>query len=311
MLKRSAIAGVLAAFGLVALATNAEAARLGKLWEKGLAPTGATNIVSDDSVEFLIQNDGNNTLDVGDAIRGIVNMNSLQNLKVGLVDLGADGNSEFSGLFQTLVIGKKFVGTDINGNSLYNFSFGPDPAFAEANSLGLTGAMVLMYEDISPDFTVNQGIAGDIANATNGFYYWALGMNGTFGLGPDGIAASGDEHTDLDEAWIATNTLDTVPTVPQVNIGTANLALNRIFGAGGLGDSLALALQASAFGSNGGVEFTGSAEFQTTISGSNWPIADEAEITFQVIVPLPAAAWAGIAMLGLIGAGRKLRRRSA
>jgi hypothetical protein len=312
MLKRSAIVGVLGAFLLVAMATDADAARIKQLLAEGPAP-GALNIISDDSFEQLLQSDGNTTLDVGDSIRGVVNFNSIQNAKVsgGVDPLGSGGNSEFTAIFQTLVIGKKFVGTDSGGNSLYDFAFGPDPAFAEAISLGLGGsAMVLMYEDTSPDFVTGPTIAGSEGSSKNGFFFWALGMNGTFGLGPDGLPATGDEITNLDEGWIANNSLDTIPVSPLVGIGEFEVSVNRVLGGGGIGDSILLGQLASAFGSFSGVHFKGSGEFQTTTTGSAWPIADEAELVFNVLVPLPAAAWAGLGLLGLLGVGRRMRRRS-
>jgi hypothetical protein len=273
------------------------------------------NLVSDDSVETIVKGTNPITglpnvglgLEVGDTVQGIFNINSMTTAFTNVEPVGTNGNNELTGIFSTLVLDR--IPT-ANG---YTYIFGPDPAWSAAPADLLGKAMVIFYEDTTPDFTKTGGPASvDITNATNGNYFWALGMMGTMD--------TQTWVTDLGEAWkTADNTQD--PPIPGVDIGSATFALNRI-GSGlisGAGDKWILDKRTSPFDANQGVDVTGSTEFWANITTAPpgftvpaWPIGDETNFFVNPlrVIPLPAAAWMGLAMLGALGVGRRLRRRS-
>jgi hypothetical protein len=339
-----------AALVLVA-STTAQAASVTSLF---LNDPGFANAATDDSFEYLVDRNWNGiaegaagsnvgVIDVGDSLRGMFTITVVNSTLIGK---GSFFTTEWTGVFQAKVTSKTATGAvDINGNPLYLFTFGPDAAFAEAGSLGVGGnAIVIFYEDATPDYadeygetgapaTPDDGTAGGalpakdddvsigpygdeeafIATASNGTPYWALGFTG---------AKVGGEATPVvGEGWAVTT-----PAPDDVNgpagdsglfgpgftrgfgAGIANFGLNRIF-IGGPGDAVGIVPQVSAlFG--GTVEFTG----LVTIGGVNgintpFEISDQASITFFT-VPIPGAAWTGLAMLGLLGFVR-FRRRAA
>jgi hypothetical protein len=312
------------ALGLFAFGTAAEAASVKSLLS--FDPAGSIeNQVSDDSVENLIQRDGNLTLDIGDSVRGIFNITSLGDSSNTLISIGAGtSNNELTGLFQTKVINKTLVfdptpGAPGSGDERYEIAFGPDPAFAEAAALGiaaagdgLPGAMVLFYEDPAKDFTKSSGtIATDVTSATTGSFFWALGFTSAVPVGTSYNATTG-------EGWVAPFSLASVPV--GGTIGTADFSLNRVFTLGLVGTAegwklLPLAGGFSTFATPSTyTEITGFTSFkgQSTIPHpSGWNVLDNAEFFLNPIgVPVPGAAWMGFALLGVLGLGRRLRRRS-
>lgn len=296
------IALVVAACGVLALASTSQAATISQIIQANSG--GQLNTASDDSVEIIIQRDGNSTLDVGDSLRGIFRINTLE---PGLPGDGGSTfltgvNNEWTGIFQTEVIRK----ID-NGDGTFDFYFGPDSTFAEATALlgAGSGAMALFFEQgpVHNYSTTGGPLSSDIAHATDGDYFWALGFNGT-------VQASG--ITNLDEGWLSENSLDSIPGGPTpVGIGLANFALNRVGAVVGNGTGITIVPQASIFGSNQGVEFSGSSEFQS-VPGGAWPVSNELELNFIAFVPVPAAAWMGLALLGgLLGVRMRRRRHTA
>jgi len=293
---------VVAACGVLALASTSQAATITQIIQGNSG--GQLNTASDDSVEVIIDRNSNGTLDVGDSLRGIFRILTLEPGLPGdggsTILGGGTSNNEWTGIFQTEVVRK----VD-NGDGTYGFYFGPDSTFSEANTLlgAGSGAMALFYEQgPTHDYSTTGGpFSSDITHATNGDFFWALGFNGT--VGANGL-------TNLDEGWFSEETLDSIPGgVVPVGIGLANFALNRVGAVAGNGTGISITLQPSIFGSNQGVEFSGSSEFQS-VPGGNWPISDELELNFIAFVPVPGAAWMGLALLGGLLGVRIRRRRS-
>lgn len=324
---------VVVACGLLAFTASAQAASIQSLVDfSGVPGNGTENKFADNSVEFLITNisSGSGTLDVGDIVRGILNIDSVRNVGTGVDQDLSDNNVELSGIFQTEVIKKVATGgTDSNGNPLFDMWFGPSASlsFPEASALGLSAStMVVMWQDKSPDYQQTAGpdtdgtlgspyVAGgggssDEAFATDGTFFWGLGFNGaTVSDGMGGITGV----TTLSEAWKASGIRDVAGTfgTDPTQIGSAFYSLNRILGANGLADGWKLDGQVGNFGSTK-VEVTGDTTFRVSNSQAAWPVNDQANFTIFAVsaVPLPAAAWMGIALLGALGLGRRLRRRS-
>lgn len=314
----------IAAFGLFAFAGVAQAASIQQMADASTGPFGAaTNFMSDDSQEALINRVGGaSTVDVGDSLRGIIRVRTF---KTPLVDYdlgGASGNNELTAIFQTLVLGKTETSP---GSGVYQFVFGPDPAFGEAAALGIAastaggaGAIALFFEDATPDFTKSNGPlpgSADYTNATDGTFFWALGFLGDF-FGGNGVwdGGTGDDTiiTSNDEAWIA---VASDPTPASGQIGSAYYALNRVLGASTAGSADNWVLEVLFGDSTNGYtegEVTGTTDFYANTPAAAWPISDNAEFGFNplLIVPVPAAAWMGFALLGLLGLGRRFRRRS-
>lgn len=315
---------VLIACGLLAFAGSAQAANVTSLID--FDPTGSTtNQVSDDSVENILNFTG--ALKVGDIIEGVLNITALGNTANTLKTIGSGtSNNELTAIFRTVVHQVTFSnngvdGTFGTGDDIYTVSFVPDDTWAFAASLGVaggagtgTGAMVIFFEDTAQNFTKSGPTATDIANATDGKYFWSLGMNTA--------VAAGDNFNSAGEGWLATTRL----TLPPANnqIGTAVYSLNRVFSTlpasgttpiPGIGDGYELALQEGAFSASGvkDVEVLGTTTFNSQLgSSSGWNVNNQAEF-FVVplsVVPVPAAAWMGMALLGALGLGRRLRRRS-
>lgn len=93
-------------------------------------------------------------LDVGDSLRGIMNMNTLNDSSANLG--GATGNNEWSGVFQAIVTNKVKLSP-----VQFLYTFGPDPAFVADLNGGIgapigfapgAGALVVFFEDATPDF---------------------------------------------------------------------------------------------------------------------------------------------------------------
>ena len=303
---------VFIACGLVALAGSANAASIKSMTETG----GAINVGSDNSYELIIDRAGgtDNVLDIGDSLYGIFDIDTYgpEGGTSSIVD------NEWTGIFQTLVLDKKFVYRDDNGTPLdptddydvFHFSFGYDAAspWAVTNP----GAMVMMFEDGNDDFNIENGPGVDEATATNGTYFWSLGMTGVMTPTADGNPYN--DVSDQGESWIARNTRDTVPGVPGNTIGTADFNLNRVInGLLGSAEGWELGSMPNHLGATFmETEFKGTVLFKASQEGSTWPVQDDlTSLSFRVnsIVPVPAAAWMGLALLGALGIGRRLRRR--
>jgi hypothetical protein len=285
--------GVLTLAGVAVLAaacwtTTAHAASVLDLMAVG------PNTLSDDNRELLVNRTGEaNIIDVGDSIRGIITINQLFNSSsVGPILLGgSSGNDELTALFQILVVSK--TPSLIPGR--FDFVFAPDPAFiAEQNAPG--GTMVRVWTDPANNVALdNTTLANSEASAVDGSLFWNLGFTGAEGGPGAGEGWIGEGGDDL-SVFVSSGTL----------VGTANFAISRT-DSSGLGGTLPLIdLNSIFFGS--GAEFIGDSTVRGTLGlNTPWQIASDTTIALNLI-PLPAAAWMALSMLGALGVAGPLRR---
>lgn len=130
--------------------------------------------LSDNSAEYLINAAGSTdtTLDVGDSLRGIFSIDTVEQAPTTNNLGGSSGNNELTGVFQIEVTGKTFTGSG------YHYTFGPSASFETAFG---TGAMVAFYEDSANNFsrvslsgcTTTSCLEG---RATDGSLFWVAGV---------------------------------------------------------------------------------------------------------------------------------------
>jgi hypothetical protein len=338
------ISVVFAACCLLVVATSAQAASVTSLTNFS-SPAGANNNATDDSAEYLYDVDGDGGLSVGDVIFGIWKFPTYNGNNMG----NGAGNPEWTGFYWTMVLDMSFnaatgyqfsFGPDTTGSPFVTGVYNPvlyTTGAAGSNQIADlnlpttpmdSGTMMVFYEDAAtpPNWQNSGGPGVDEQYSTDGAFFWALGMN------PDVLTNmnDGDPTNDIsseDERWVtSTSTLAVIPG-PGVQIGDAQFSLNRRYtaGSGGQGNSFVLA---DSFNNNYtllkygsgpaqtiGTEFTGSVAFDVPAAGSGigWPIHDNiTTFNFKAItvIPLPAAAWMGLALLGVLGVGRRFRHRS-
>jgi hypothetical protein len=254
------------------------------------------NTLSDDNRELLVNRaGGETTIDVGDSILGIITINQLFNTSSsGPILLGgSSGNDELTAVFQILVVSK--TASAIPGR--FDFVFAPDPAFA-ADLGAPTGTMVRVFSDPSNNVALdNTTLATSIGSAVDGSLFWNLGFTGADsapGTGEGWIGEGGDDIS----VFVSSGTL----------VGTSNFAVSRT-DLSGLGGGLPLIEQTSIFFGTG-AEFIGDSTVRGTLGlNTPWQIASDTTIAVNLI-PLPAAAWMALSMLGALGvAGQRHRLR--
>jgi hypothetical protein len=259
------------------------------------------NNFSDDNRERLISRTGGETvIEVGDSIRGVITFNQMFNNALGPQGTLLGGNSpndELTAIFQIRVAEK----TARVGDPLFpwQFRFEPDPAFA-AEFGAPAGTMVRVWNDPANNIQLDQTtILISEQTATDGVLFWNLGFSG-----PGGTAGAG-------EGWfgVGGDDLSTVANSGEM-LGLANFAISRTNNAGVGGDLPLIPLDSIFFGS--GAEIIGSSTVRGTL-GLNTPWQLASDTTFTVfVIPLPAAAWSALSLLGVLGGTRvfgHLRRR--
>ena len=249
---------------------------------------GNRNQLSDNSAEYLsVDLNANGILEVGDSIRGIIDINTVENLDVASPTNflgGGSGNNELAGVFEITCIDSVPVGMGLNF-----VTFAPSAAFQTQYG---AGAMVALYEDPVVQFT-RSGAAIPVleANVTNGVLYQVFGFS----------AAPGTTI-----GWTAlapTNLVAAGATPPGVNAGMVNFALNLLANPGGL----PLGLVANGFG--GVSNLAGSGNILGT-GGVPTPymVYDNFDAVIQP-VPVPASMLLlGSGLIGLVGFRRKARK---
>jgi hypothetical protein len=294
-IKRT-FSAVAAGFGLLSLTAGASAATINELID---APPVRSVFGSDENREEVIAPDGSvrpvgATILAGDVIHGIVAFEQLfVDPPGGQVNLdNAHGNSELTGEFSLLVAAKV---PDLANPGKFALIFAPNPAF----DTGGVGTLIRLYEDpvvgFSSHFNVDGGgsKAVGIGTVTDGSFYNGLGLasagNFYLGYGTD-VIASGS---------------------PTLRIGDVFFALDRT--EAGLGsvhklDPLVQVADLGGLGLVGGVgEVIGTGEIGPRVFGSPWELGSNSQFQLKVI-PIPAAVWGGMALLGGLGVARRVRR---
>jgi hypothetical protein len=155
------------------------------------------NLLSDNNAESLINADGSpagpadSTLDVGDSVRGIFSINTIEPIGAGLPEVvigGGTGNNELTGIFQ-FTVASKFAPADIGNPSPgdFFFTFAADPAFATEldtyanvpfSALELAGTMIAVFEDPANNyFRTGASQAANETSAIGGTFRAALGLS--------------------------------------------------------------------------------------------------------------------------------------
>lgn len=132
---RSVAAAALVAFG----GSSAMAAL-----SVGSAIPGGPVLFSDNSAEYLVDRNGNGLLDVGDSLRGIFRIESIEALGGGSSTQIGQGTAynELTAIFQTVVTSKVAV-----GGGRFNYTFGYDAL----SGFG-AGVLAQLYEDAAQDY---------------------------------------------------------------------------------------------------------------------------------------------------------------
>lgn len=177
-------------------------------------------LLSDNSAEYLNFDSGSNgTLDVGDTLRGMFTIGTIEDGPVTTAIGDGTAYNELTGFFEVVVATKEFNG------ALFNYTFAPYANFATevetlvgATSGALAGAMVAVFEDPAQNYSrvVTGGLTTEedlIGTANDGDYLWTFGATGALG-----------------EGWFALTATDDISVIGSSasNFGLFNYALNII-----------------------------------------------------------------------------------
>lgn len=238
------------------------------------------------------------SIGVGTYLRGIFQITTSSDLNSSAASLRvSDGSFELTGEFSARVSRVESLG---GGDAIFELI--PDSAFETEYG---DGAMVAFYHDGTVDFSGGGTLASSVASAVGGALYMVLGAPPAAG-GGDGVWGT-------DYFWGANGS-----TTPGVAAFAASIAL--------LTNNTGIASHAFVDvtqdpPNSGAATFTNEAGLSSILNefalqgntvpltSGPWQLRSEDPLRAHV-VPLPMAAWPGLALLGLLGFVR-FRRRAA
>ena len=106
------------------------------------------NILQDDDVEWMVSNDGNSTLDVGDGLQGVFRIPEINTFDItpGTID----AETGLGGVFEIEVLTKEYAGFNPDlGVDEYNYTFGP-ATYSGAYDFNNPDSMVSLWETEDP-----------------------------------------------------------------------------------------------------------------------------------------------------------------
>ena len=295
-LKKSAIATT-AALGLAICTGAVHAATISQLlsaypifkWEDNDA----------EKINIDLNTDGN--LDVGDTLRGIVEIQDHVDEPTGdSYALDGIANNTLTAVFEIEVITKIATATP----GLFNYVFGANSGFESTYG---TGAMVAFFEDPVDDFTI-QGCDPSPGgtceqNVTDGTKILVLGIG-----------------SDPDDQWLALNSPEdtTFPTTAGTAdaLGQFNYALSVLFSGVGEFDQVKITSPFLATVDDGFVDFKGSGQIlgtQDSAGNQATVYTSTSDIDLQSIsVPEPTTlALIGAGLFGVGATSRRKKRASS
>ena len=257
--------------------------------------------------------DGNNLLDVGESLRGIITFPFLEPIAGGSIPLDGISNETISAVFEAEVTSKVNVGTDAFGNDIFDYTFGPSASFA-AEFGDVAGAMVRFYTDPvdNVDITgdscdeVAEVVAGGVCEGTVTDGSWLMTMGFTGDPDEGWFSFDTPENTTVGASFATTTTLGTF----NYNLGLVS-AIPGVFFNQVLASPLA---DPNPFADDNLVTFAGSGSLLGTNSAINgdrlsgFGFTNDADITLSKQIPEPAGiALFGLAALGLAGFKRRAK----